>query len=65
MHPVTGAIINPQFGNALPNRSDIPWVPCRKTLDPDLDARSRMNVAQPVKPFGISLRLANLMHYLL
>jgi hypothetical protein len=62
IHPVTGSLIDPQFGGALANRLDVPGVTCGETLDPDLNPRPRTNVAQPVKPLGESLGLANLKH---
>ena len=62
IHAVTGSIIDPQFGDALANRLDIPGVTCGEALDPDLNPCPRANVAQPVKPPGESLDLANLSH---
>jgi len=58
IHPITGSIIDPQFGDALANRLDIPGVTCAEALDPDLNPCPRTNVAQPVKPLGESLGLS-------
>jgi hypothetical protein len=60
IHPVTGAVIDPQFGDTLANRFNIPGVTCGEALDPDLNPCPRTNVAQSVKPPGKSLGLANL-----
>jgi len=62
LHPVTGSIIDPQFGDALANRLDIPGVTGGEALDPDLNPCPRTNVAQLVKPLGESLGLAKLSH---
>jgi len=34
IYPVTGAVIDSQFGDTLANRFNISWVPCCKALDP-------------------------------
>jgi hypothetical protein len=62
IHALTGSIVDPQFGDALANRFDIPGVPCGEALDPDLNPCPRTNVAQPVKPLGEGLGLAKLSH---
>ena len=62
LRPVTGSIIDPQFGDALANRLDIPGVTCGEALDPDLNPCPCTNVAQTVKPLGECFGLANLKH---
>ncbi len=62
VHPITGAIIDPQFGNAFANRRCIPGITRREAFDPCLNPCSCANVTQAVKPSGESVGLANLDH---
>jgi hypothetical protein len=62
IHPVTGAVIDPQFGDTLANGLDIPRVTCGEALNSDLNPGARTNVAQPIKPLSESLGLTNLKH---
>ena len=65
IHPIAGTVVDPQFRDTFSNRLDIPGVTCRKTLDPDLNARPCANVPQPVEPSDENLRLADLKHTIL
>jgi len=62
VHPVTRTVVDPQFGNSLACRLDIPGVSRSEALDPDLHSRSRADIAQPVKPVSEDFGLADLKH---
>ena len=46
IHPVTGTVVDPQFGNSLAYRLDISRVSGSETLNSDLNSRPRVEVAQ-------------------
>jgi len=63
IHSVPRPAVNPQFGHTLSNRLGVPRVSCCQAFNPDLNTRTRANVAQTVKPLGENLGLPNLNHY--
>jgi hypothetical protein len=50
VHPITGAVIDSQFGYALANRFGITRIAGGKTLNPDLNARPCLNVDELIEP---------------
>jgi hypothetical protein len=62
VHPVTGTVVDPQFGNSLAYRLDISRVPGSEPLNSDLDSRPRADIAQAVEPVGEEFGLADLKH---
>jgi hypothetical protein len=62
VHPVTRSVVDPQFGNSLAYRLDVSGVFRREALDPYLHSRPRSDIAQPVKPAGEDVGLADLKH---
>jgi hypothetical protein len=50
IHPITGTEIDPQLGDSLANRLNITGVSRSEPLNPDLDTRSRLNVAEFIQP---------------
>ncbi len=60
IHPVTGAIVDSQFRHTFPDWLDIARVSGSKALDPGLNARSGLDVAQAVEPLSkyVGLRIS-------
>jgi hypothetical protein len=52
IHPITGTIVDSQFRDTFTNWLNISGVSNSKPLDPCLDARSRLQVRQIVKPLN-------------
>src|SRR5574337_45049 len=59
---ITGAVVDPQFGNAFTHRLHVARVAGGEPFDPDQDSSACLNVAQAVEPLGEDLGLANLDH---
>ena len=62
IHPVTGTIVDSQLRDTFANRFDISWVSSGKPFDPCLNARSRLEVAQVVKPLNEENGFADFNH---
>jgi len=62
IHPVTGAIVDSQFRDTFTNGFNISGVSSSKSLDPCLDARSRLQVMQAVEPLSEVSGFANFNH---
>jgi hypothetical protein len=62
VNPVTGTVVDPQFGNSPAYWLDISRVSGSKPLDSDLDSRPRADITQAVEPFGEEFGLADLNH---
>ena len=62
IHPITGAVVNPQFRHAFADRFNVAWIVGGEALDSGLDTRSCLNVAQDVKPLGKYIGLAGFNH---
>ena len=52
---IAGPDMDAQFEHTFAHRLAIPEVPERKMIEPHPDARLRLEVAQPVQPFGEGL----------
>ncbi len=50
IHPITRAIVDPQFRNTITNRLNIAGVSCGKSFDPCLNTCSCPEVTQVVEP---------------
>lgn len=50
IHPITGAVIDSEFGNPLADRLDIAGVSRSEAFNFYLDTRSCLNVAETIKP---------------
>lgn len=62
INPITGAEIDPQFGDAFSHRFDIAGIASSQTLDSGLNSRTRLQIAQSVEPFGENVGFPNLDH---
>jgi hypothetical protein len=59
IHPVTGTVIDSQFRNTLANGFDIARMSKGKMLDPCLDTRPRLKIAQAIEPASEDIRFAD------
>ena len=59
VHPVTRSVIDPQFADALADGFGVAGVSHRQALDPGLDARPGLKVAETIKPPGEGRCLAD------
>jgi hypothetical protein len=62
IHPITGAVIDPQLRDAFSDWFDISRIARRKSFDPDQDPRSCTDVSKAVEPLDENICFANLNH---
>lgn len=62
IHPITGAVVDPQFRDAFADWLDVAGVSSGEPFDSCLDSRSRLDVAQAIEPQCEDLGLANFDH---
>ena len=62
IHPVTGTMVDSQFRDPFTNWLDIARVSRSEPLDPDLNARSRLDIPQVVEPLRKEVSFADLNH---
>lgn len=62
IHPITGAVIDPQFRNAFTDWPDIPWISGRQPFYSYKNTCARLYVAQTIKPLGEGLRFTDFDH---
>jgi hypothetical protein len=65
INSVSWAIVDAKLGNTFADRLRIPWISERQTSKLDIDAGSRLPVAQFPEPGFVSLGLPNLDHPLM
>jgi hypothetical protein len=62
IHAIAGAVVDSQFRDALAGRLHISWIPSAEPLNPGLNAGSRPQITEVVKPPSEGLSLSNLDH---